>query len=228
MKTKAFKKLTTVILGLILTVPAAFAQYPVELPGPKFPRLPDKPGSGGVIRQKNDPMSALPSGYRGYEDVGLEELNQKMKEKDWGSEDTAWKRAVESNTSRDYERYMAIYPYGAHVSEAATRLVRVRVTEILDSAHNDLPNIKQTEEDEDSPTSIIEITNNTGMSLTVYCSGEDTKSVVIAPDKKMKVKVKNGPYKLAASVPPEYVRPFAGQTSFHGGTYEIGFWIVSR
>lgn len=225
------KRITLLIITLMLAASGstAFAQTVIEHSGLKYGgRSGVVHGYEGMIGSKADAKSTLPSGYKGYSDEELEEYRQKMKEEEWRSEDTAWIRATEADNSYSYERYLAIFPYGAHASEASVRLVRAKVNETMANAHNDLPDIKHTATDDESTTSTIEIQNNTGYALTVYCSGLESRSVVIPPDKKATVTVTNGQYKLAASVPPSHIRPFAGQTTFAGGQYEIGFWVVQR
>lgn len=206
----------------------ATAQSVRQLERPRKMTLePMKPGTETIIMSpRNDnPKSAS---YKDYSDKSFEELEREMQEREWGSEDTAWKRACEMNSYQSYERYLAIYPNGAHKAEATCLLIDAKVNETLRNAHDDLPNIKLVEADEESPTSTLLIRNNTGYSLTVYCSGSTTKSVVIPRDNFATIVLENGDYKIAASVPPSYIRPFAGKTSFAGGRYEMGFWVVSR
>lgn len=225
------KRIITLLLFLALAAigSRALAQTVIEYGGLKYGgRSGVIHGYEGMINSKADAKSTLPSGYKGYSDDELEAYRQKMKEEEWRSEDTAWVRATDMDTSSGYERYMAMYPYGAHASEASVRFVRSKVNETLADAHRDLPEIKRTVEDDESTTSIIEVTNNTSYTLTVYASGTDSRTVVIPVDGKATITVTNGQYKLAASVPPAHIRPFAGQTSFVGGKYEIGFWVVMR
>ena len=222
------KRLITMILGLMMTGSMVFAQSALENPGKKLGSHSSVAGLEKLDIPMTAPNKSVPSGYKGYTDEGLEEFNNNMKEQEWGREETAWVRASDLNTSKAYEKYMAMYPYGAHVPEATVLLVQAKVNETLANAHDKLPDIKRVEEDDDSPETTLIIENNTGYTLSIYCSGTDSKSVIIPVDRKASITFKNGQYKLAASVPPSNIRPFAGQTSFDGGVYEIGFWVVSR
>lgn len=179
-----------------------------------------------MLDSKVDAGPTVPHGYKDYSGEGLDALDRQMAEREWGSEDTAWTRACKLNTRQSYEKYTVMYPGGAHIAEANCRLIDAKVGEMLRDAHNSLPNIKHVEEDDDSPTSVIVIKNNTGLPLTVYCSGIESKRTLIPPDGVETVTLENGPYKLAATVPPPNIRPYAGKTSFEGGCYEMGFWIV--
>ena len=179
-----------------------------------------------IIGTKMDANAAVPSGYGKYSDEGLEDLNKAMQEREWGQEDTAWKRAKEIDSIEGYQKYLARYPYGAHVGEANNRIIDIRVNDALNSEHDDLPDMKRVEEDDDSPTSTIILENNTDYPLTVMVSGLESKSIVIAVGGKGAITVKNGRYRIAASVPPAHIRPFAGSQEFSGGRYETGFWVV--
>lgn len=185
-----------------------------------------KGGMGLMLPPKADAPAGVPSGCKGYSDDNLEELEKKMKERDWISEDTAWERACQENTRQSYEKYCAMYPNGAHIVPATVMLINAKVEETLANAHNELPNIKHVEIDDDSLTSTVLIENNTGYPLTIYCSGNETTSFTIPADGQRTVTLNNGQYKLAAYVPPSYIKPYAGQTGFAGGKYEIGFWVV--
>lgn len=162
-----------------------------------------------------------------YTDEGLNQLEKQMEERDWGSEDTAWERARTADTAEAYQRYIAIFPNGAHRPEATQRLIDKNVDNAFTSSHSGLPKMKWVAPDEDSPTSTITIHNETGMLLTVLYSGSESKSIDIPPGRSGTVTVPNGRFRIAASVPPAYVRPFAGTETFHGGSYEVSFYIVS-
>jgi len=189
------------------------------------------PVAGGLDKMlipQKEVNAGIPSDYKGYSDEDLSELEKAMKERDWSREDTAWIRACEIDTQASYARYIALYPSGAHFPQATAKLIEAKVDETLENAHEDLPEIECIKPDENSPTSTLIIRNHTGLSLTVYCSGEQSKSVVIAPGGRDFITVKNGEYKLAATVPPVHIRPYAGKTFLSGGQYEIGFWVVTR
>lgn len=222
------RRIFALMVGLILISSTALAQSFNEKPKQRLGKHAIVSGLETLSVPKSANDNSIPSGYKGYVDETLDEFNKNMREKDWGREDTAWLRACDIDNSKAYERYMAMYPYGVHVPEASEALVRTKVDETLANAHSNLPQIVRTEENDDSPETTLVIQNNTGLNLSVYCSGIDKKTVVIPPDGKGTITVVNGQYKLAASVPPSYIRPYAGQTTFQGGVYEVGFWVVTR
>lgn len=172
--------------------------------------------------------NTLPIEHRQYTDERMKEVEKSMRDREWGSEDTAWKRACELDTKEAYQRYSAMYPNGAHIASASSRLIEIGVNEAFDSDHSSLPQMNRVVVQDDSPTSTIVIENGTGMPLTVMYNGTENKSVIINPGGKGVVTVKNGFYRIAASVPEVQVRPFAGNETFVGGRYEVGFIIVRR
>lgn len=180
-------------------------------------------GTTGIMRD----MTTLPIVKDKYDDTKLKDLEKNMEERDWGSEDTAWSRACALNTRDAYEKYIAMYPNGAHTAEATRRIIDLDVDDIFKHDHGDLPGMKQVETDDDSPTCVIMIENNTQYILTVFYSGPDSKKVLVGPYGKGSVTLPVGHYKIAASVPPANIRPYAGSGNLSGGRYETGYWIAT-
>jgi len=171
-------------------------------------------------------MKSVSVEYGRYSDDKLKEFEKEMQEREWGREDTAWKRACALDTKDAYEKYIAMYPNGAHRAEATKRFVDVSVEDIFKGAHNHLPGIEHIQSDDDSPTSTLVIENTTEYVLTVYYSGTESREMRLMPYSRGTIVLKNGDYKIAASVPPANIRPFAGSESFSGGQYRTGFCIV--
>ena len=178
-----------------------------------------------MIGSKID-VNSIPQSYGRYSDEKLEDLEKQMKEREWSSEETAWGRAVALDSKQAYERYMAMYPYGSHVSEANNRLIELRINDVMNSSHGSLPIMDRVFEDDDSPTSTIVIENDTGYPLTVMYSGTDAREITINPGCKGMVTLKNGYYKIAAAVPAGNIKPYAGKQELQGGRYETGFIIA--
>lgn len=172
-------------------------------------------------------VHSIPIQSNNFDDTRLRELEQELNERAWNSEYTAWQRASDLDTRSAYEKYSAMYPNGPHKAEATKRLIDIKVEETMNSSHGSLPPMKQIKSDDDSPTTNIVIQNETGLPLTIMFSGEESKNVIIPVGTRRTVTIKNGDYRIAASVPPATIRPFAGSQSFYGGTYETGFIIVS-
>lgn len=186
------------------------------------------PVSGSVERPVGTTINAdsRPIEHGTYTDEKLEQLEKEMEARDWGSEGTAWERARKADTKAAYERYVAMYPNGAHRPQASQRLVDLSVNDIFNGDHGNLPKMDCVAPDEDSPTSTITVENATRYPLTVMYSGPESKSTVIPPGAKSTVTLPNGRYRIAASVPDAFVRPFAGSETFSGGRYETGYVIV--
>lgn len=234
-KITQMRKVVSILFCLTLFVTCVRAQssVPFGKSGDRFIGGTTGAGSGAVMSKgvlggaiSHEP--ALPSGYGQYKDEGLKDLKEQMEEREWGSEDTAWKKACEADNIPTYQKYLARYPYGQHAGNAQSRIIDIRVNDALNSDHNELPQMQRTMSDDDSPTSTIVVENTTRYPLTVMYSGIDTRSITIPPHSKSTVTVKNGRYRIAASVPVASVIPFAGGEEFSGGRYETGFCIVRR
>lgn len=176
---------------------------------------------GGMIDRNPSQMN-----YKAYEDEGVEDLAKAIEDRDWGSESTAWERASGINTRDSYQKYAAMYPYGAHAAEANKRLIDLKVNDMFTGSHNSFPKIERTAADDESPVSTITIYNHTDYFLTVMFSGERSISATIMPGSFETLTVQNGSYVVGASVPPAGIRPFAGEATFRGGKYETGFIIL--
>lgn len=235
-KDMSFGKLATLILCLLLTVVTASAQSPVpsRRSGDRYVVGSAGGGTGAVMSNKGmlggsiSAEPALPSNYGKFKDEGLDDLSKAMEERDWGSEDTAWARAKSQDTIGGYQKYLARFPYGPHVGEAQNRIIDIRVNDALNSDHNELPQIQRTISDDDSPTSTIVVENTTRYPLTVMYSGLESRSITIPAHSRGTVTLKNGRYRIAASVPVASIIPYAGSQDFVGGRYETGYCIVRR
>lgn len=219
------------LVSAVLVLSGAAASAQVRLPGGTYRERPSGL-SGGIAGERGGmlsvPMDSPLKGpdYQKYKDNDLKDLEQDMNERSWTDENTAWERAKTIDTEEAYRKFIVLYPNSVHHGEADKRIIDLGVDDALAHAHNSLPGIKQLEKDEESPTSTITIENNTEYPLTVLFSGFESYRIIISPGRKGVMTVENGDFKIAASVPPQHIRPFAGATEFTGGSYEIGFWVV--
>jgi len=225
----SYKKLFIILASLIFVFASASAQstIPLKKSGESFSGRAAKSERSKMIGTVMDSKS-LPVEYKSYSDERFKELDEQMKEREWNSEDTAWERASSINTKESYQKYVAMYPYGAHRAQADEKLIEIKVNDVFKGAHGSLPGLKYVEVDEDSPTSTIIVENATYLPLTVMYSGIEGRSVTISPGSKMAVTLENGSYRIAATVPSPSVRAFAGAETFSGGRYEVTFYIVNR
>lgn len=181
---------------------------------------------GRISLPANAPGSA-PIRKDGYDDSTLKDLQNKLEERKWGSEDTAWERACAIGTRDAYEKYTAMYPYGAHVAQATQKIIDIDVENVLNNPHSSLPGFKHTKTDENSEYSTIVIENSTGVVLHILYSGLESKELYIIRGGTATITVPNGSCKIAALVDNPGVRPFAGKGVLEGGQYEVTFYINS-
>ena len=214
--------------ALLFMCGISYAQTTVRLQ-----RKGDKYSGAAVTGGREKVMSGVRSDLKGevnfnanYNDETLDELAKAMKEREWNSEETAWKRACLLNTKESYQKYISLYPRGPHRAQADRKLVDAKINDIFKNNHNTLPAFTHVQED-NKPTSTITMENTTEYPLTVMYSGPEIRSVVIEPGSRMSITLKNGSYRVAASVPTGSIAPYAGAQVFTGGRYETGYCIVN-
>jgi len=178
-----------------------------------------------LIKDTRTGAMEVDPGYGKEYDDRLRELDEQMEERKWSEEGSAWARACELNTRDSYQKYIDRFPSGLHRGEADNKIVDFDIEEIFKGEFNDLPIMELVEEDRDKPISIIQIENHTKYELTVMYQGSQNKMIKIPAGSRGSVTVENGYYKVAAYVPPKWIRPYAGRQEAVGGRYEIGFWV---
>lgn len=178
-------------------------------------------------------VKPLPLDYSKYtKNYGRQDdSRQKLKDeaimdRDWDNDETAWNTACALDTKAAYQKYVMKYPIGVHRAEADKKIIDFDVDEIFNGDHGELPQMNRTKEDDKSPTSNLVIENTTEYVMTLYFSGTECKKVMINPKGKVRIKIKNGSYRVAAEVPVQTIHPYAGRQDFRGGDYETGYCIV--
>ena len=76
--------------------------------------------------------------------------------------------------------------------------------------------------------STVSVTNSTGYALTLLYSGKEAKKVIIPSNGQTSVRLKNGTYRIAASVSTSNVIPYAGVEELSGGGYDVDYYIQTR
>ena len=145
----------------------------------------------------------------------------------WGTEESAWKYVCEVNTVEDYEYYEKLFPQGKHHKEAENKAVSLRVDFIFGGKHGINPPLEKIS-NRNSRLSIVRITNSTSYTLTVYYSGAEGKRAILSSFETQDVELKNGIYRIAASVDASDVLPYAGTEDLTGGNYEVEYYISTR
>lgn len=138
----------------------------------------------------------------------------------WSTDSRAWQTASEINTITAYERYLELYPNGRHKSKAIDKLVSAT----FKGEHGSLPEMNKTSYGRGS-TSSIQITNKTEYKLTLLYSGTESKRLVLDPYVSGTIRLKNGSYRIAASVDASNVSRYTGTENLDGGSYEITYYI---
>ena len=164
-----------------------------------------------------------------YEYISHEYLRDdinRLQEEMYGSETMAWKTASVINNANGYYNYITRYPKGKHYKEAEKLYVDMQVDAIFAGDHGRLPEMEKTGYRYGS-TSEISVYNNTAYTLTLLYSGTDSKSMSIPSRCTYSIKLKNGNYRIAASVNSSNVRSYAGIENLSGGLYSSEYYITT-
>lgn len=144
-------------------------------------------------------------------------------EKAWKKESTAWERAKYLDTPDAYATYLQYHPHGAHAKAA----IDAQVSGIMSGSHGELPSMEKTGYYSGS-SSTVRVSNDTKYTLTLLYSGKsDSKRLVLAPNTTKSISLKNGRYRIAASVDAYNVSSYAGNEELTGGEYSVSYYISS-
>ena len=138
-----------------------------------------------------------------------------------------WNNAKKRNRISSYRAYISTFPDGIHSEEARKRIIDIEVDAIFKGDHGTLPPMNRiSPEYSSSTTNDIEIFNNTIYTLIVRYSGTDSRRIVIEPEKREKLVLRNGSYRVTASVNAQNVRNYAGSEKLEGGEYSSEYYII--
>ena len=155
-------------------------------------------------------------------DQRIEDINFRL----WSTDSQAWKTAQKQNTLTAYNRYLELFPKGAHAKAADKKVIDLSVTNIFAGDHGTLPGMDRTSYSS-SGSNIITVSNDTQYTLTLLYSGPDSKRLVLSPHSSGSVRLPNGTYRVAASVAATNVRSYAGTETLSGGGYDVSYYISS-
>lgn len=164
----------------------------------------------------------VPTDYFRDSETKIEDIENQA----WNTESKAWKIALSENTISAYTKYKSLYPNGAHIALCEKNLIDLEVARVYAGDHGSLPELEQTGYG-GGTTSFITVTNSTSYVLTLLYSGPDSKRLVIPAGGTSSVRLKNGRYKIAASVSASNVSNYAGSESLQGGSYSANYYISS-
>lgn len=166
-------------------------------------------------------QDCVPSEYFYDSNIKIRDLEVKV----WSTEAGAWKQAKEENTLKSFKKYLNLYPNGSHRNIASKRLIDIQVDSVFAGEYIKLPTMNKIGY-ENGVVSEIFIHNNTKYELTLLYSGRESKRIVISPNAHKTVNLKNGIYRIVASVSAANVRKFAGKENLSGGYYSVEYYIV--
>ena len=168
-------------------------------------------------------QQAVPSSFFKDSESQIENIENQR----WNTEAKAWSTAKNENTISAYKKYKNLYPNGAHIPQAERKIIDLEVANVFAGNHGSLPSMDKTSWGS-GPTVYISVKNSTSYILTLRYSGPDSKKIVISPGGTSSVTLKNGKYKVAASVNASNVRNYAGVEDLSGGSYSVEYYISTH
>lgn len=140
-----------------------------------------------------------------------------------------WNGALKGKSIGLYKKYIENFPEGKHIVDAEKAIIDLEVDNIFKGSYGKLPPLSKLTYNYNSVINDIEIFNNTIYTLTVRYSGSDLSKKIVIPSKKtMTLRIRNGNYRVAASVDAKNVTNYAGEEKLDGGSYASEFYIVTK
>lgn len=151
------------------------------------------------------------------------EAKEAIEKQKWGTEKAAWETAQKDNSSKSYQKYMELYPKGAHIKQALQKELENKIDNYYSRSKGSLPSPTYTSYK--GSGSSFTIRNDTSGALTVYFKGPSTKQVEIKKGARSTVNLLNGTYRVVAVT--ESGDPYASSMTFKNGYYEADYYIHS-
>jgi hypothetical protein len=145
-------------------------------------------------------------------------------------EENVWTYVMSEKTIPYCKKYIEYFPQGKHKKECDKLLVDLEIEEIFSSGeYGELPPMEKANIQANALNngySIIEIYNRTPYNLTLLYGGEvESKRFLFPPEKKRDIRLRNGYYRIAASVDKFNVRDYAGEETLDGSVYNVTYYI---
>ena len=173
----------------------------------------------------NNYKKAVPASEYRDADSKIAAIQKEIEENKWKNESTAWQAASAGNTIALYEKYLQNFPYGSHAAAARKRIIDIKVSNIARGDHGTLPSMDQSYYGYGS-TSSITVSNDTSYQLTLLYSGSaESKEIIIPAHGSRTFTLRNGTYRIAASVKASNVRSYYGTETLSGGGYSASYYI---
>lgn len=157
----------------------------------------------------------------------LETIIAKQEAEFWGTEQLAWKTANQAGTYESYQKYIRLYPNGAHKTKANKIIIDYEVNRDFAGKHGTMPTMEKTSYGSGA-FSTVTVTNQTIYPMTLLYSGEkESERLVIQRGGTQSIKLPNGKYRISARVNASNVIPYVGSEILSGGNYSANYYISS-
>lgn|GEM_PF-1185371 len=141
-------------------------------------------------------------------------------------ENTDWNTALRLNTIKSFRDYIKKYPSGEYIDISEKKIIDLEVDKIFSGNYGRLPpTSKNSYEKTTSLTNSIELYNDTPYDLTIRYSGIQSEKVILSSQQRKTVIIKNGNYRVTASVNSARVQNYGGTENLTGGSYTSKYFI---
>lgn len=151
------------------------------------------------------------------------EARAAIEKQEWGTEKVAWATAQKDNSLKSYQKYIQLYPTGAHIKQAQQKELEKKIDNYYSRSEGNLPSPTYTGYRESSSAFIIK--NDTSGTLTVYFQGPITQQIKIKKDMRSTINLLNGTYRVVAVTEDD--TPYTSSMTFKNGYYEADYYIHS-
>lgn len=142
-------------------------------------------------------------------------------------EERDWELAIKNDRIADLQSFVTKYPHSAHAAEANELLIKYEVGEVFNGTHNSLPPLrKEGDAFGNKNVSVHKVENLTSYTLTVLYSGPEQRRLTIPEKGTKSIWLKNGSYRIVASVDAPNVTNCAGEEHL-SGSYSTTYFISS-
>lgn len=152
------------------------------------------------------------------------EANKKIIEID----EKNWTKATNRNTLKSYNNYLSEHPDGRYSETANARIIDIEVNDIFESNPGQLPPPTKFRTNTKRDFTVYSIYNDTKYTLILRYSGKESFKVTFKPQEKSAIELKNGSYRVTASVDAYNVRDYAGKEKVDGSDYFVSYFISSN
>jgi len=139
-----------------------------------------------------------------------------------------WLSAINSGTIKSFTNYLNKHPDGKYSETAEAKIIDIEVNNIFKGNPGKLPPATKSKTYTDRNYTVYSVYNDTKYNLVLRYTGTETFKVTFKSQEKAAIELKNGNYRVTASVDASNVRDYAGEENVDGSDYFVAYYIISK